>query len=71
MGFGDADGAIHLMTAGGDDEPGMLKNYYLLPWLKTGIQIMSQHSTALKGNPLIGLTRRSNYPTFNGQTRRD
>lgn len=23
MAFGDAAGAIHLMTAGGDDEPGM------------------------------------------------
>jgi hypothetical protein len=23
MAFGDADGAIHLMTAGGEDDPGM------------------------------------------------
>jgi hypothetical protein len=25
MAFGDADGAIHLMTAGSDDEPGMFR----------------------------------------------
>ena len=24
MAFGDADGAIHLMTASGEDDPGML-----------------------------------------------